>query len=218
MSADDFLSLERSTMTDHYLLSLQAVDVSSASDAARPLLERAQRETRMIPNMYARMANAPALLATYQDGYARFRAESGFAPAEQEVVFLSISRENECEYCVAAHSFVADVMSGVAQEVTDAIRNDGEIPDRKLAVLSRYSRHVVSTRGRPSVSESQSFLAAGYSEAQILYVILAIAVKTISNYSNHLFETPVDAVFKAREWRVFRAAKAIADRVTRAGR
>ena len=214
----DHLLLERSTMSDHFLLSLPAVDVSTASDAARPLLERAQRESRMIPNMYARMANAPALLATYQDGYARFRAESGFTPAEQEVVFLSISRENECEYCVAAHSFVADVMSGVPQAVTDAIRDDAEIPDGKLAVLSRFSRQLVATRGRPSQAEAQAFLGAGYSEAQILYLVLAVAVKTLSNYSNHLFETPVDAVFKAREWKLFRAAKAIADRVTGAGR
>ena len=59
-------------MSDDFRLSLPVVDLASASGDARRLLERAQRETRMIPNMYARMANAPALLATYQDGYARF--------------------------------------------------------------------------------------------------------------------------------------------------
>ena len=100
-------------MSDDFRLSLPAVDLASASGDARRLLERAQRETRMIPNMYARMANAPALLATYQDGYASFRAESGFNSAEQEVVFLAISREHECAYCLAAHSFVADVLSRV---------------------------------------------------------------------------------------------------------
>ena len=98
-------------MSDDFLLTLPPVTPASASDAARPLLESAQRESGMIPNMYARMVNAPALLATYQDGYARFRAESGFTAAEQEVVFLAISREHECAYCVAAHSFLADAKS-----------------------------------------------------------------------------------------------------------
>ena len=76
----------------------------------------------------------------------------------------------------------------------------------------------MATRGRPSEAEAQAFLAAGYSERQILYLILAVAVKTLSNYANHVFETPVDVVFKAREWKVFRTAKAIVDRVTRVTR
>ena len=101
----------------------------------------------MIPNMYARMANPPALLATYQDGYARCRAESGFNSAEQEVAFLAISREHECAYCLAAHSFVADVLSRVPRAVTDAIRDDAPIHDGKLAALAGFVRHLVATRG-----------------------------------------------------------------------
>ena len=141
------------TQSEQYVLSLPAVDAATASTPARPLLERAKREMRMIPNMYARMAHAPALLATYQDGYARFRAESGFTAVEQEVVFLAISRENGCEYCVAAHSLVADMASRVPRAVTDAIRDDADIPDARLAVLARFARHLVFTRGRPERGE-----------------------------------------------------------------
>ena len=201
-------------MSDDFRLSLPAVDLASASDAARRLLERSQRETRMIPNMYARMANAPALLATYQDGYSSFRTESGFSAAEQEVVFLAISREHECAYCLAAHSFVADVQSRVPRAVTDAIRDDVTIPDDKLAALAGFARHLVATRGRPTVEEANAFLRAGYSETQVLYLVLAIAVKTISNYTNHLFDTPVDGIFKAREWKVYRIAQALHTRLT----
>jgi hypothetical protein len=60
---------------------------------------------------------------------------------------------------------------------------------------------MVQKRGRPDRQDVEPFLAAGFSEKQILDVVLAIAVKTISNYTNHLFETPVDAPFKAREWK-----------------
>jgi AhpD family alkylhydroperoxidase len=61
--------------------------------------------------MYAVMANSPGLLETYATGYAAFREASGFTPAEQEVVLLTVSHENGCEYCVAAHSFLADQVS-----------------------------------------------------------------------------------------------------------
>lgn len=185
-------------MESPFRFSLAPVDKSTAPESARPLLASAEAAMGMVPNMYARMALAPGLLGTYMDGYRRFREESGFTPAEQEVVFLTISKENGCEYCVAAHSFLADKASAVDPAVTDAIRDDSVIPDPALAALSTFTRHLVATRGRPTTRAAAAFLAAGYRETQILYVLLAVAVKTISNYSNHMFETPLDAVFAAR--------------------
>ncbi len=68
------------------------------------------------------------------------RKKSGFNPVEQEVVFVTISVLNGCEYCTAAHSFIADKMSKVPAEVTDAIRNGEEIPDARLKALSQFTR------------------------------------------------------------------------------
>jgi AhpD family alkylhydroperoxidase len=72
-------------------------------------LQAAQKQYGLVPNMYARMANLPGVLSTYLHGYEAYRKQSGFTPPEQEVVLLTISRENNCEYCVAAHSMVARV-------------------------------------------------------------------------------------------------------------
>ena len=60
---------------------------------------------------------------------------------------------------------------------------------------------MVQKRGNPTHQGTQQFLEAGFTEANILEIILAIAVKTISNYSNHVFHTPVDEPFAAYEWR-----------------
>ncbi|MCI0563080.1 MAG: carboxymuconolactone decarboxylase family protein, partial [Nitrososphaera sp.] len=138
---------------------------------------------------------------TYMDGYDRFRKDSGFDPAEQEVVFLTISAYNGCDYCVAAHSMIADRMSKVPPKVTEAIRNGKEIPDLKLGALSTFTDKMLAKRGLPSKSDVMAFLAAGYEERHVLEVILAIAVKTISNYSNHLFHTPLDEMFADHEWK-----------------
>ncbi|MCS7704844.1 hypothetical protein N0018_34145, partial [Pseudomonas aeruginosa] len=43
-------------------------------------------------------------------------------------------------------------------------------------------------------------LAAGYGERQVLEIVLALAVKTLSNYANHLFHTPLDEMFADRAW------------------
>lgn len=187
-------------MLSEYRLTLKPITLDNAELDARAILENAQAQVGFIPNMYARMVNAPGLLATYLDGYERFRQQSGFTPVEQEVVFLTVSRENGCEYCVNAHSTIADHMSKVPMAVTDALREGAPIPDARLAALSVFVQAMVRQRGLPSRVQVAAFLSAGYTERQILEIVLAIAVKTLSNYANHLFHTPLDSAFAARAW------------------
>lgn len=187
-------------MTNGYKMTLEPKTLANAEPNAGALLEQARRKLGFIPNMYANMANEPGLLATYLSGYAAFREGAGFTPAEQEVVFLTISRENRCTYCVAAHSMIADTMSKVPAAVTEAIRDGKPIPDPKLAALAAFTKIMLNNRGRPSSEEVDAFLSAGYSERHVLSVILAIAVKTLSNYTNHVFHTSLDPVFAARAW------------------
>lgn len=192
-----------------YRISMHPVKSDEAEGTTQALLENAKKQLGIIPNMYANMANLPALLETYNLGYNLFRKEGGFTPIEQEVVFLTISKENGCEYCMAAHSVVADFMSKVPVAVTEAIRNDEEIPDKKLSSLSAFTSILINKRGRPSEADAKEFIQAGYLEKHILAIILAISVKTISNYSNHIFHTPVDTMFKAREWSAYKLGRKV---------
>lgn len=190
-------------MTDHTIYkmtSLTSVSPENAEPSAREIMEKTKSGIGMIPNMYATMANLPAMLATYTFGYDQFRKESGFSSAEQEVVFLSISRENRCGYCMAAHSMLADNVSGVPEEVTNALREGNRLPDGKLEALADFTRQMVLTRGRPTAADVDRFTQAGYGEGHILSIILAISVKTISNYSNHVFSTQIDDAFSGRKW------------------
>jgi AhpD family alkylhydroperoxidase len=190
-----------------YKISLQPINLTIADDRIKELLMAAKKQVGMIPNMYENMANFPALLETYWNGYNLFRKEGGFTPVEQEVIFLTISKENGCDYCMAAHSIVADMISKVPVEVTEAIRNDTRIPDARLNILSKFTSSMLLKRGRPSDEDVKEFLMAEYTEKHILAIILAISVKTISNYSNHIFQTEVDTMFKAREWSAYKLGR-----------
>jgi uncharacterized peroxidase-related enzyme len=187
-------------MVSEYQLTLVPQTPATAELRAGAVLEATRKALKFIPNMYAAMANAPGLLETYATGYQLFREESGFTQAEQEVVLLTISRENGCEYCVAAHSFLADAVSKVPASVTEAIRTGSGIADPALGALSRFTSVMVASRGLPGRRDVHDFLAAGYTERQILEIVLAIAVKTLSNYANHLFHTPLDPIFAERSW------------------
>jgi len=187
-------------MSQDPLFSFKMVTLENANSKAKPILEKAAKRIGKLPNIYGMMANSPKLLETYTQGDSAFRSESLFNSAEKEIVYLTISKENACHYCVAVHSTLADTMSKVPPAVTDAIRNGKEVPDEKYAVLNKFTCAMVVSRGQPSNQEVEQFLSAGYSELHILDIIHAIAIKTISNYSNHMFQTPVDKIFQPRVW------------------
>lgn len=193
-------------MSEVAKLSLSPKTIETAEPRAQAALETAQKRLGFVPNMYAGMANAPGLLDTYLFGYGLFREESGFTPAEQEVVFLTISYLNGCTYCMAAHSMIGEKKSNVPASSLEALREGRALPDPKLDALSIFTRIMVDSRGRPTQAQLQDFLDAGHTERHVLEVILAIAVKTLSNYSNHLFHTEVDPAFAAYRWQEEEAA------------
>lgn len=195
-----------------YRISLPLIEPNQASQRQQELLTRGRKAAQgMLPNMYKAMANSPALFESYLNGYDSLRAQSTLTAAELEVIFLIISFENGCDYCMAAHSLVADTTSRVPRDVTDAIRDGVAIPDAKLAALAAMTRVVLLSRGHPDSDSVSAFLSAGYEERHLLDIVLAISVKTISNYVNHLFDTPLDKVFKVREFTAFKATQRIAE-------
>ena len=187
-------------MLSEYKTTISLRTIEDAEPDAKALLEATQKKLGFVPNMYYAMANSPGLLNTYMQGYGKFRENSGFSSMEQEVVFLAISQANGCEYCMAAHSFLAEAASGVPSDVTAAIRDGKQVPEMQLSALSVFARLMVTKRGLPSRSDVEAFLSAGYKEKDILEIIHAIAVKTISNYTNHIFHTDVDKIFSPHAW------------------
>lgn len=181
-------------------LTLPLLTEESADPAARKAMESTRKSLGFVPNLYANMANSPGVLDTYLTGYKHFRTSRCFTPAEQEVVFLTISRENCCAYCMAAHSLVGEKMSGLSAPVLEAVRDGKPLDDARLQALSTFTRTLISHRGRPPKDELQAFLAAGFSERHVLEILLAISVKTISNYTNQLFNIEVDQAFAPYCW------------------
>lgn len=180
--------------------SLPYLTPECGNDRARAVLKEAMEQVGFIPNMYAAMVNSPGVLETYLKGYALFRKESGFSSAEQEIIFLVISRENSCHYCMAAHSMLAEKMSGVNAADLQAVRAATAPADPRLGALANFVQIMVRSRGLPARDNVADFLKAGFSERQVLEIILAIAVKTLSNYTNHFFQTPVDDMFAGYAW------------------
>ncbi len=172
--------------------------LETAPEASRPILEGATKAFGFLPNLHAILAEAPAALEGYGALWAIFEKTS-FTPAERQVVYLSANFENECRYCMAGHS-VLGKMAGLPDAAIAALRAGTAIADTKLEALHAFTTAVVRKRGNADTADVNAFLAAGYGRQQILEVILGVAVKTISNYSNHIADTPLDGFMKDTVW------------------
>jgi len=183
-----------------YTSPLPSRAIEDAEPDADERLAKVKAATGRVPNMYGNLANLPGLFASYLDGMAYLRHGSGFSAVELDVIFLTASRHFECHYCMAAHSFLADRVSEAPTEVVDAIGGDDPVPDAHLAALAEFTKTMLTTQGHPSEDDMAAFTAAGYTDRQALELILAIAMKAIINWSNHVFDTPVDDMFSGRVW------------------
>lgn len=177
----------------------------SAPEAARETLTKVQKHYGFLPNLLAGLAEAPAALHSYLALSEQFGKTSLSAP-EQQVVLLATSVLNECQFCVAAHSTIARNVAKLDEASIQALRNGNDLPDARLNALARFTRTVVRERGWVNGAALDAFLAAGFSKAQVLEVVLGVTTKTLSNYANHILETPTNTQFAADEWQPKRKA------------
>ncbi|WP_435950922.1 carboxymuconolactone decarboxylase family protein [Psychrobacter sp. DM8] len=152
----------------------------------------------MIPNLHAVMAEAPGLLEGYQRLHQLF-LDSSFNDEETTVVWQTINVEHACHYCVPAHTGIAKSMK-VDDAITNALRDETPLPTDKLEALRDFTLSVVRNRGNVDDASVQTFLDAGFSKRQVLEVVLGAAQKVMSNYTNHLANTPVDKPFEKFGW------------------
>jgi AhpD family alkylhydroperoxidase len=172
--------------------------LETAPEASRPLMQNAIDAFGMLPNLIAKMATSPTMTEAYLTMGDIF-SRSSLSPVEQQVVLLTVSRFHNCSYCVGAHSVIAD-MQDVPEDIVNAIRDNRDIGDEKLHILRVFTEHVLEKRAWVDNAILQSFYNVGYTQENALDVIVGIAMKTLSNYTNHIAGTELDEAFSHREW------------------
>ncbi|MFI8602830.1 carboxymuconolactone decarboxylase family protein [Cellulophaga baltica] len=180
------------------MTTLKVQTIESAPEASKPLLENSQKAYGMIPGLHGVLATAPNLLKAYQTLHELF-VDTSFNNEELTVVWQTINVEHACHYCVPAHTGIAKMMK-VDDAITEALRNETPLADAKLEALRTMTLAITRNRGNVSQEDLDAFYAAGYGEQQVLEIILGLSQKVISNYTNHIANTPVDDAFKSFAW------------------
>ncbi len=172
--------------------------IENAPEAAKGSLAAVEKSWKSIPNLHRIMAESPTTLKAYES-LLGFVTKSSFSPAEQQCLYLAVSVANECEYCVAGHSMLAK-KAGLDPQEIEALREHQPIANRHLEELRRFAEAVVRERGHVAEETVVTFLRAGFTKAQVLEVVLVVAAKTLSNYVNHIAQTPLDESMAQARW------------------
>jgi uncharacterized peroxidase-related enzyme len=173
-----------------------SLGLETAPEKSRPLLEKIQKAFKFIPNLFGTFASSPVLLEGYM-GLEGVFEKGSLTAAERQIILLAASVENSCRYCTAAHSTVLKAFLHVPAEVVTAIRSNQPLSDPKQNALVALTKEIVASRGHVKPPTIDKFLAAGYRKDQILEVLVGVALKTMSNYVDHISPTELDQAFRA---------------------
>jgi uncharacterized peroxidase-related enzyme len=173
-------------------------DAATAPAGSAEILNNVQQAWGFVPNLHRVLAESPAALEAYATLWT-IAEKTGFTPVERNVAYLSIIYENECVYCMAGHTNLSRMVN-VDDAAIAAVREGRPIADAKLEALRHFAALVTRKRGVVTPAEVEAFKAAGYDNRAVLDVLVLAATKLISNYTNHLAQTPLDTFMKGAEW------------------
>ena len=169
--------------------------LDSAPAGSRPLLQSSIDGFGWIPWQSAYMAESPALLSAYQFAHDAFGSCS-LNEEERAVVWITTGVLNQCDYTVQAHSWIAE-RKGIDAAVIEALVSQPDTLPPRLAALYRFTRQVVLAQGQIPSEAVSALLAAGYSQQNMLDVILGVAQKTMSTLLNSIAQTDVEPQFQS---------------------
>lgn len=172
--------------------------LETAPEGSKEILEGAKKKLGFVPNLFGIMSEAPAILKAYT-GLSDSFDSSSLNSTEKQIVLLATSNVNGCHYCMAVHSTLSQMFK-IPQDIIESLRDNKPINDSKLEALRQFTIAVVEKRGWVSEEDKEAFITAGYSNVQILEVLVGVAQKTLSNYTSHIANTPLDSAFEPNKW------------------
>ena len=161
--------------------------IRNAEGKAKELLDGVKKALGSAPNMFTTMAHAPSVLEFYLEG-SKVLGGGKLSRKLSEQIALTTAGLNNCDYCAAAHSFLAE-----KQGVTETQDNlEGISSNPKVQAALSFATALVEKRGQVSEEDFQAVKDAGYSNEEIIEILAHVSFNTFTNYFNEAFGTEVD--------------------------
>lgn len=164
--------------------------VEAAPANARPLLEAVKKQIGSVPNLFRVVANSPAALEGYL-GLNGALAKGSLDAKTRERIAIAVAELNGCGYCLSAHTYIGKNVAKLDDAEITANRS-GASNDLKANAAIRFAVKLVEARGHVSDADVADVKAAGFDDAQIVEIVLHVALNTLTNYVNEVAKTEID--------------------------
>ncbi|HTV87141.1 MAG TPA: carboxymuconolactone decarboxylase family protein [Dyella sp.] len=165
--------------------------VESATGATAEIFQQIRKAAGGVPNTFAAIGSLhPAALKAVLEADGVLAAGS-LSKQDQETIKLIVSVVAGCDYCVAAHSLLGK-MTGIKPDVLAKIRAGESTGDARRDALARFVRTLTTTSGTISEQDFNAIKAAGYTDAQLVDISLAITLTVFTNVFNRINDTAID--------------------------
>ena len=164
--------------------------VAETPAASQPLLAAVEKQLGSVPNLFRLLGSSPAAIEGYL-GLGGALGKGKLDVRTRNRLAMVVAEVNGCDYCLSAHTALGKSVARLTDEELTANR-DGASSDVKAAAALRFARQVVLARGHVSDAEVAAVQAAGYSPAEVLEIVLHVALNTLTNYVNTVARTAID--------------------------
>jgi uncharacterized peroxidase-related enzyme len=160
-----------------------------APEASQQVLENVNKMLGFVPNLQRLMSISPAALT----GWAGLMGalSKTLDVKTRDGIALAVSEADGCNYCLAAHSYIAGKLAKIdADEI--AINREGKSNDPKRQAAIQFAKRLIETSGKVSDAEFAAVRDAGWSDANIIEMIALTAQFLLTNFVNNAVQTPID--------------------------
>lgn len=164
--------------------------IAKAPEASRKMLEGVEQTLGSVPNLFRLLATSPAALEGYL-GLDEALSKGRLNTATRERIGIAIAQTNGCDYCNAAHSYLAKTLAKL-DEAELAANRAGASTDAKAHAAVAFAVKVATSKGRVTEADISTVRSVGYSDAEIIEFIGLIALNVMSNYVNIVGQTEID--------------------------
>ncbi len=164
--------------------------IETSPAASQPLLQAVKKQIGTVPNLFRLVGTSPAALEGYL-GLNGALAKGALEAPTRERIALAVAEINGCDYCLSAHSYLGKNLAKLS-DVEIAANRNGSSGDAKAAAAVGFAVKLVEARGHVTDADIKAVKDAGYSDAQLIEIVLHVALNTLTNYVNEVAKTEID--------------------------
>ena len=164
--------------------------ISDAPAASQPMLEAVKAQLGVAPNLFRLVSTSPAALEGYV-GLSGALGKGDLPAPTRERIALAVAEINGCDYCLSAHTYLGKHLAKL-DDAEIAANRSGASNDPKADAAVRFAAQVTHARGHVGEGDLQAVKLAGYTDAQVIEIVLHVALNTWTNYINEVAKTDID--------------------------